>query len=124
MLWLAVSAAAGAGALLRYVIDRAVAERWRSTWPFGTFVVNISGSFVLGMLVGLSAHHGLGRTGLDIGGAGFAGGYTTLSTWTWESLALAETREWVAATANVVGSVAIGLLAAAAGLGLALCGGS
>ena len=119
MLWLAVSAAAGTGALLRYVIDRAVADRWRSSWPFGTFVVNMTGSFVLGLLVGFAAHHGLGRNALDIGGAGFAGGYTTLSTWAWESLALAETSEWAAASANVAGSIALGLAAAAAGLGLA-----
>lgn len=119
MLWLAVTAAAGVGALLRYAVDRAVAVRLRSGWPFGTFVVNMSGSLLLGLLVGLSEHHGLGRSALDIGGAGFAGGYTTLSTWAWESIALADTSEWLGATANIAGSIGLGLLAAAAGLGLA-----
>ena len=85
----------------------------------GTFVVNVSGSLLLGLLVGLAAHHGLSSTALDIGGAGFAGGYTTLSTWAWESIVLAETNELVAVVANVAGSMAVGLLAAAAGLGLA-----
>ena len=119
MLWLAVSAAAGAGALLRYGVDRSVTARLRAEWPYGTFTVNISGSFLLGLLVGLAENHGLGRTALDVGGAGFAGGYTTLSTWAWESIALAERSEWLGAVANVAGSVAAGLLAAAAGLGVA-----
>lgn len=119
MLWLAVSAAAGAGAVLRYVVDRAVAARMRLEWPLGTFVVNVCGSFVLGIIVGLSAHHGLDRTTLDIVGAGFTGGFTTLSTWAWESIALAETTEWPPSLLNVFGSVGAGLVAAAAGLGLA-----
>lgn len=119
MLTLAVSAAAGAGAVLRYAVDRAVARRLRTTWPVGTFVINVSGSLLLGLMVGLSVHHGLSTTALDVVGAGFAGGFTTLSTWAWESIALAETREWLAALVNVAGSVLVGLLAAAAGLGLA-----
>ena len=119
MLWLAVSAAAGGGAVLRYVVDRAVARRLRVDWPVGTFVINVTGSLVLGLFVGLGAHHGLGTTTVDILGAGFAGGFTTLSTWAWESMALAESEEWLGAVLNVAGSIAVGLLAAAAGLGLA-----
>lgn len=119
MLWLAVSAAAGAGAVLRYVVDRTVARRTGGDWPLGTFVINVAGSLLLGILVGLSLHHGLGATPLDIAGAGFAGGFTTLSTWAWETVALAETSEWFGAAVNVGASIAAGLLAAAAGLGLA-----
>jgi len=52
-------------------------------------------------------------------GAGFAGGYTTLSTWAWESIALAERGARAAVLVNVVGSFALGMAAAAAGLGLA-----
>ena len=52
--------------------------------------------------------------------AGFAGGYTTLSTWAWETLALAETRSMLEAALNIVGSFAVGLAAAAAGFGVAL----
>lgn len=119
MLWLAVSAAAGGGAVLRYLVDRAVARRIRADWPLGTFVINVSGSLLLGLIVGLSVHHGLSTTTLDVVGAGFAGGFTTLSTWAWESIALAETSEWSGALLNVFGSIAVGMLAAAAGLGLA-----
>ena len=119
MLLLAVSAAAGVGALLRYLVDRGVSRRLRTTWPVGTFVINISGSLLLGVMLGLSVHDGLSATALDVVGAGFAGGFTTLSTWAWESIALAETGELLAAALNVAGSVAVGVLAAAAGLGLA-----
>jgi CrcB protein len=97
-----------------------VSHRARGAFPFGTFAVNISGSFVLGLVVGLSVHHRLGGHAATIVGAGFAGGYTTLSTWAWESLEL--TREGAATTAaaNLVASLGAGLLAGAAGLGLAL----
>lgn len=119
MLLLAVSAAAGGGAVLRYVVDRAVARRLGIDWPMGTFVINVTGSLLLGLFIGLGAHHGLSTTAVDIVGAGFAGGFTTLSTWAWESIALAESDEWLGAMLNVAGSIAIGLIAAAAGLGLA-----
>ena len=78
MLLVAVSAAAGGGALLRYLVDRAVTMRLRTQWPVGTFVINVCGSLLLGLMVGLSVHHGLSTTALDVIGAGFAGGFTTL----------------------------------------------
>jgi len=119
MLLLAVSAAAGGGALLRYEVDRAVARRLGTSWPWGTFVINLSGALLLGLVVGMSLHHGLSETTVDIVGAGFCGGFTTLSTWAWESIALAESREWLGGALNIAGSVVVGLLAAAAGLALA-----
>ena len=120
MVTLAVALAAGAGAVLRYLVDHFVQHRVRSAFPVGTLVVNITGSFVLGLATGLALHHGLGTTPTLIIGAGFAGGYTTLSTWAWETLALIEAGERIEASVNVVGSFIAGLAAAAAGLGLAL----
>jgi CrcB protein len=120
MLTIAVILAAGAGAVARHLLDNAVQRRTRTPFPFGTLVVNISGSFLLGLVVGLTAHHGLATSAGAVIGAGFAGGYTTLSTWAWESLELAEHDAGGQALANVVGSLALGLLAAAAGLGVAL----
>jgi CrcB protein len=120
MLTLAVALAAGVGAVARYVVDAVVRGRTRAPFPYGTFVVNISGSLLLGLLTGLSLHSGLSSTAVVVGGAGFAGGFTTLSTWTWETVALTEAGEVVAAGINVVASLAVGLAAAAAGLGLAL----
>lgn len=114
MLTLWVGLAAGAGAVLRYVLDQLVARRLGADFPWGTLVVNTTGSFVLGLVVG-----GLSGTAATVLGAGFAGGYTTLSTLVWESLALAEDGSSVAAGLNVLGSTAVGLAAGALGLLLA-----
>jgi fluoride exporter len=120
MLTLAVALAAAAGAVARYVVDQLVQHRTRGDFPYGTLLINVSGSFVLGLVVGLTSHHGLAATAAVVVGTGFAGGFTTLSTWAWETLALAEAGDLLEATANVAGSLAIGLAAAAAGLALAL----
>jgi CrcB protein len=120
MLSFAVAVAAGLGAVLRYLVDTAVQRRTRGDFPYGTLLINLTGSLLLGVSTGLALHHGLARTPALIVGVGFAGGYTTLSTWAWETLALAERRAWASAAANVIGSFAAGLAVAAAGLGLAL----
>lgn len=120
MLTVAVAVAAGFGAVVRYVLDRVVQHRTRGEFPYGTLLINVSGSLLLGLLTGLSLHHGLTSSATVIAGVGFLGGYTTLSTWAWESLSLAETGELLQAGLNVLGSFALGLTAAAAGLGLAL----
>jgi CrcB protein len=120
MLTLAVALAAGVGALARYVVDQTVQSRLGARFPYGTTVVNLSGSLLLGLVTGLALHHGLDQTPTVIIGAGFAGGYTTLSTWAWETLALTEDRDVVGATINALGSFTAGLACAAAGLGLAL----
>ena len=120
MLTLAVALAAGIGAVARYVLDMIVQHRTAGTFPAGTLLVNLSGSMLLGLIVGLGLHHGLPKTPTVVIGVGFAGGYTTFSTYVWESLALAESGELGEAVTNVAGSVVAGLLVAAAGLGLAL----
>ena len=120
MLTLLAALAAGLGAVLRVVVDAALTNRLGRPFPWGTFVVNVSGSFALGLVVGLSLHHGLGERTAVVLGAGLTGGYTTMSTWAWESLALVEGGAARSALLNVVGSVVVGLLAGAAGLGLAL----
>ena len=120
MLTLWVALAAGAGAVARYLVDQAVTGRRRGAFPAGTFLVNVSGAFVLGLMTGWVLHHGAGRDVAAVVGAGFAGGYTTFSTWAWECLALTETGVPRVAAAYGVGSFLVGLAAAAAGLGLAL----
>jgi fluoride exporter len=115
-----VTLAAGVGAVARYLLDLFVQHRTRGEFPLGTLLVNVSGSFLLGLVTGLAIHHGLPATATLVIGAGFAGGYTTLSTWAWETLALGETGAVRAAALNVIGSFAAGLAAAGGGLGLAL----
>jgi len=115
-----VGLAASVGALARYLLDQAVSRRWESALPWGTLVVNISGSFILGLLTGLAAHQGLPAHVLTVLGTGICGGYTTFSTFSYETTRLAEDGSVLAAAGNIVGSLTAGLLAAAAGLGLAL----
>jgi len=122
MVTLLVTVAAGIGAMSRYLVDGAVQRRTRRLFPAGTLAVNLSGSFLLGLLVGLTAHHGLATSTAAVLGAGFTGGYTTLSTWAWESVALAERGGRVASMVNVIGSLGLGMAAGAAGLGLTLLG--
>ena len=122
MVTLLVTVAAGVGAIVRYLVDGAVQRRTRHAFPAGTLAVNLSGSFLFGLLAGLTLHHGLATSTAAVLGAGFAGGYTTLSTWAWESVALAERGARNAAMVNVIGSLGLGMAAGAAGLGLALLG--
>lgn len=120
ILALAVGLAASVGAVARYVLDQLVQQRHESIFPWGTFIINVTGALLLGLVTGLALHHGLPTTPTVVLSAGFAGGYTTWSTWAWESLALAESGALLEASLNIAGSLATGLLAAATGLWLAL----
>jgi CrcB protein len=115
-LLVAVAAAVGAGA--RYALDIAVQRRHQSVLPWGTFIINATGSFALGVVTTLASHHGLGSHWDAVLGTGLLGGYTTWSTFTWETFALAEQRRLGAAALNLTGSLLVGLSAAAAGLAL------
>jgi CrcB protein len=121
-MWLAVGVAgvAGVGAVCRYVMDRVIAHQHDSVFPWGTFTINVLGSFVLGLTSGLATHHGLSAAAAAIIGSGFCAGFTTFSTWMWETLALAEAGALLDASLNVIASLAVGLLAAALGLWITL----
>jgi CrcB protein len=106
------------GAVLRYLVDRAVQRRVPSTFPLGILVVNLSGSLVLGALAGSAAHHGVSATWLTVAGTGLIGAYTTFSTFTFDTVHLLENREWAPSALNMVVSLGAGLGAAALGLAL------
>jgi len=116
---LAVGVAAALGAVCRYVLDQVVQHQHDQTFPWGTFVINVSGSLLLGLVTGLATSHGLPAVPTAVVGTGFLGGYTTWSTYLWESLALAEGGALGQAALNLLGSLAAGLAAAAAGFALA-----
>jgi CrcB protein len=120
LLALAVATVAGIGAVCRYIVDHVIQHQHDSVFPLGTFTINMTGSFVLGLTTGLATHHGLSMTTATIIGSGFCAGFSTFSTWMWETIALAESGALLEATANVVGSVAVGLAAAGLGFWLAL----
>ena len=117
--WLLVVAAGAVGAPLRYVVDTLVSDRSGGTFPVGTLVVNLTGSFALGVLTGLVLYHGVGQAPRLVAGTGLLGAYTTFSTFSLETVSLAESGEIGLALRNVAASVFAGTLAAAAGWSLA-----
>jgi CrcB protein len=107
-----IGVAGALGALARYGLEGAVSRRWPGAFPWGTFVVNVSGAFALGLVFVLltekvSVDPWL-RSALTIG---FLGAYTTFSTLSFESYRLIEDGAIGLALANTLGSVAAGLVA-------------
>jgi CrcB protein len=111
LLWVGVALFGAAGAVARFRVDAAVSSFLPSDFPLGTLVVNLTGTFLLGMLVGAAASE---RVAFLLGG-GFFGGYTTFSTWMVESVRLGEVGNVVALLRNLWLSVLVGFGLAAAG---------
>jgi CrcB protein len=108
------------GAPARYLTDRFVQSRHDSVLPWGTLIVNVAGSALLGFLIGAQAHLGMPPSMTTLAGVGFCGGLTTFSTLGYETLRLLEDGAIGAAGLNMLGSLAVGLAAAYLGRGLAL----
>ncbi|MBO3750184.1 fluoride efflux transporter CrcB [Streptosporangiaceae bacterium NEAU-GS5] len=108
---LLVFAGGAVGAPTRYVVDRLIHRWYDSVFPWGTLVINVSGSFVLGSLAALH----LSEQALTLLGTGFCGALTTFSTFGWETVQLLEQGALKQAALNVAGSVTLGILAALAG---------
>ena len=113
-----IAIAGALGALARYAVDGWISGR-TGGFPWGTFVVNVTGAFLLGFLFTVLTERvrmsPALRTSITVG---FLGAYTTFSTWMFESARLAEDGELQQATLNVAGSLALGLVIAAAGYGV------
>ncbi|MFI6319781.1 fluoride efflux transporter CrcB [Nonomuraea sp. NPDC050556] len=109
---LLVALGAAVGAPLRYLTDRAVQARHDSLFPWGTFLVNVAGSFVLGLLVGLPVPDGVSA----LLGTGFCGALTTYSTFGYETVRLAREGARLYALLNALTSVGVGLGAAWCGM--------
>jgi len=108
----------GFGALARFTVDGLVEERLSGEYPFGTLIVNLSGCFLLGLVVGLGASH---RVQLVVGTAAL-GSYTTFSTWMLESHRSAQDGEpglaWRSVLIALVGGLATAALGRVAGRAL------
>ncbi|WP_159502340.1 CrcB family protein [Microbacterium sp. 18062] len=114
LLFLAVVAAGGLGAGARYLVDVGVGALCGTRFPWGTLVVNATGSFALGMLVGAVSDAAV----LAVAGTGLLGGYTTFSAVAAVSAVLLTERRAAASVANALGTLALTAGAAWAGLAL------
>ncbi|MCU0509885.1 MAG: fluoride efflux transporter CrcB [Anaerolineae bacterium] len=108
------------GANLRYLTQQWAAAIWGPNFPYGTLIANVIGSFVIGLFLTLATEL------LDLSpnwryfiATGVLGGYTTFSSFAYETLSLAESGRYGYATLNLVGNVALGLGAALLGIALA-----
>ncbi len=115
----AVALAGGAGAAARFVVDGLVRARWSPRFPLATVVVNVSGSFLVGLVAGAVLARSVGATWQVVAAAGFCGGYTTFSTAMAETVRLVQSENPGWAAANALGTLVACVGAAAAGVGLA-----
>jgi CrcB protein len=114
-----VALGAAVGAPLRYLTDRAVQARHDSVFPWGTFTVNVTGSFILGLLLRGVAVHAVPGSVNALLGTGFCGALTTYSTFGFETVRLLEDRLRAYAVLNVIASIVAGLGAAFCGIAVA-----
>ena len=114
-----IAVAGAAGALARYALEGAVSRKTGGGFPWGTFVVNVTGSFFLGLLTGLGLYHAFPATPKAVLGTGFCGAYTTFSTFSLETVRLLEEGATSVALRNAFGTLLVCGGAAAAGIALA-----
>ncbi|MFI7481825.1 fluoride efflux transporter FluC [Kocuria sp. M1R5S2] len=109
----------GLGAMARFVVDGAVRQRWGAAFPVGTATVNVSGSFLAGLLSGAALAGTLGGPAAAAAVTGFCGGYTTFSTAMTDTVRLVRDGAARRAVLYAVGTAALSVLAAVAGLAAA-----
>ena len=112
---LLIALGAAVGAPARYLADRAVQARHDSVFPWGTFIVNLTGSALLGFLAALPTH----GTAATVTGTAFCGAFTTYSTFGYETFRLAEDRAYLFATLNAAANIIAAIGAAYLGMALA-----
>jgi CrcB protein len=108
---LGVGVLGGVGSVLRFLLDSAVTVRVGRGFPYGTLVVNVLGSLLLGVFVGAA----LSTDAYRIAAIGLVGAFTTFSTWAFESHRLGEDGQLRLGTTNFVVSLVLGVAAAWAG---------
>jgi CrcB protein len=124
MIYLAVALGGALGTAGRYALSGIIANAFGETFPWGTLVINITGSFVIGFFGTLTAPDGrlfVSSTTRQFVMIGLCGGYTTFSSFSLQTLSLMRDGEWVYAWANILGSVTLCMIAVWLG---ALCAAS
>lgn len=110
--------AGGLGAASRFLLDGLIRSRLRTALPVATIVINVTGSFLLGLIAGAVGVHAAPAALQAIAGTGFLGGYTTFSTASFETVRLVQSGRTGLALVNGLGTAAAAVAAAAAGLAL------
>lgn len=115
MTLLLVMLGAAVGAPSRWLLDQAVQSRHDSVFPWGTWTINVLGSLLLGVILGLAHTGHASAEAVALLGTGFCGGFTTYSTFSYETVRLLQEGSRFEAVLNVLASVVVGFLAATAG---------
>jgi CrcB protein len=112
--YLLVALGGALGSVLRFFLSGLVAAHWGGTFPWGTLIINITGSFAIGFFSTLTGPDGrwvVGTEGRQFFMVGICGGYTTFSAFSLQTLNLARDSEWLRAGGNIAGSVVLCLIA-------------
>ena len=120
--YLAVAAGGALGTVSRYFLSGVVANAFGATFPWGTLIINVTGSFVIGffgILTGPDGRYLVGSVTRQFVMIGFCGGYTTFSSFSLQTLSLLRDGEWFSAGGNIVGSVVLCLLSVWLGAAMA-----
>lgn len=116
LMLIAMAVAGGVGAVARFVLDSEIRARTQGTLPWGTIAINLSGSFLLGLLTGLVTSRIAPESWQLVVGTGFLGGYTTFSTASYETVRLLQERKTLIGAINALGTLIGATLAAGLGL--------
>jgi CrcB protein len=113
-LWIALGGALGS--VSRYWLNGIVSRHFGETFPWGTMVINVTGSFVIGIIGALASPEGRMDSqsrafAIQFLMIGICGGYTTFSSFSWQTLRLMQDREWLYAGGNVILSVTLCMIA-------------
>lgn len=118
MIWLWVAVAGGAGAVARYLVDLAASSRVGGDAPWGTWVVNVTGSFVAGVVAGLATAGFVSPELAAVVAGGFLGAYTTFSTAMVQAALQLTDAPRLAGVVNLVGTLVASVVAAVLGVAL------
>jgi fluoride exporter len=118
MIPLGIAIAGGVGAVCRFIADSLIRTVLGRRFPWGTLIINVVGSFILGILTGMAYDRQLSINTELVLGMGFCGGFTTFSTASFEAARLLEEERYMAALLQVLGNLGVSLAAAALGFWL------